>query len=81
MRKTKNLETKNQLASNLKVVQLLRKVIKVIPMPQNVTDINLSTTISSEITKHRTSATTVFMKVSSVYMTENPSRSFGAKGK
>ena len=50
--------TKNQLASNLKVVQLLRKVIKVIPMPQNVTDINLSTTISNEITKHRTSAIT-----------------------
>ena len=50
--------TKNQLASNLKVVQLSRKVIKVIPMPQNVTDINLSTTISNEITKHRTSATT-----------------------
>ena len=72
---------RNQHALLLRAAQLSKKVIKVILMPQNVTDINLSTTISSEITKHRTSATTVFMKVSSVYKTENLSRFFGAKGK
>ena len=77
LRKRKHLATKNQHASDLKVALLLRKVIKVIPMPQNVTDINLSTTISNEIIKLRTSATTAWLKVSSVYTTETPSRSFG----
>ena len=59
LKKRKDLEPKNRLFSKLKVVQLSKKVIKVIPMPQSVTDINLSTTISREIIKRRTSATTV----------------------